>query len=411
MKASITSKRLTLRYSIYQLIYFSFSAGISAFAATYLLEKGFNTTQIGMILSVSNLLACFLQPLIGDVVDRFKKFVLPQLVAVIFIGVILCLGTIEFLKPPLGIFGFLYGTALFLASITNSLNNSLCAYYTNRDIPINYGVGQGVGSLSFSFASLGYGYVMALLGVKWMIWIVLILAAMLVIVVLGYPKISDGKRTFNSEETDIALKTSEERVSIIEFFGKYKLFVCTLVGVMLIAMCHTMSENYFIAIFKRMGGGSENVGAAMFVACISAVPFYMFFEKLRKKHDLRIFMKASGVFFMLKMILLIFATQVWHVYLIQLLQTFTYGFVYQPLYYLARQSVSEADLVKGQAVTIAFYTLGGAVGSFVGGRIIDLWGVEKMLWLAFVIAFAGTVIINGTLRKERSCGALLVIKM
>jgi len=95
------------------------------------------------------------------------------------------------------------------------------------------------------------------------------------------------------------------------------------------------------------------------------------------------------------------ATQVWHIYIIQLLQLFTYGFIHQPLYYLARERVSEADLVKGQAVAVAFYLLGTAAGNYVGGFTIDQWGVRFMLMFAFVIAAVGAIIINVTLGKEK----------
>jgi len=95
------------------------------------------------------------------------------------------------------------------------------------------------------------------------------------------------------------------------------------------------------------------------------------------------------------------ATQIWHVYLIQLLQLFTYGFIHQPLYYLARSRVSEADLVKGQAVSVSLYLLGTAAGNYIGGFTIANWGVRFMLMLALAIAFVGAVIINTTLGKEK----------
>lgn len=409
----ILSKKITIRYIAYQIIYFAYASGISSFAATYLLAKGLNASQVGMLLAISNLMACFGQPIVGDIVDRLKNFVLPRILAGVFAGVLICLSVIQFLNPPLAVVGLLYGTVLFISSMTNSLNNSLCAYYTNRGCAVNYGVGQGVGSFSFSVASLGFGYVMAWLGVDSMIWIVFVLALFMIIVVLGYPKVEDlGVKKYedncedlhncrNSAVTAEKSAVMDERVSIIEFFGKYKLFVVTMVGVMLVSMCHYISENYFIAIFEKIGGGSEDVGIAMFVACSSAVPFFLFFEKMREKIDIYTFLKLAGIFFMLKTGLIMLATEVWHIYLIQLLQTFTYGFIYQPLYYMARRLISEADLVKGQAVAISMYTLGGACGSFAGGRILDMYGVEAMLWLALGVACAGAIIINLTLRKDR----------
>lgn len=104
---------------------------------------------------------------------------------------------------------------------------------------------------------------------------------------------------------------------------------------------------------------------------------------------------------MLKMFLLLIATQVWHVYVIELLQIVTYGFVYQPLYYFAREKVSESDLVKGQSVAVSLYTLGAALGSFVGGRTLDAFGVAGLLKAAFVAACVGTIIICTVLRKEK----------
>ena len=396
METMISSKKLTIRYVAYQLMYFAYAAGTSAFAATYLLAKGLNAAQIGTLLATSNLLACFAQPLIGDIVDRIKGFVLPKIMTGIFAGVIICMGVIQFMHPSVGVIGLLYGVILFLSSITNSLNNSLCAYYTNHGCAINYGMGQGIGSFSFSVASLGFGYIMAWWGVESMLWTAFVLAILMIITVLGYPKIDADEMTSLSNEKE----QKDERVSLLVFFSKYKMFVFTMVGVMFVAMCHYMTENYFIAIFERIGGGSEDVGIAMFAACLSAVPFFLYFEKLRLKIDIYFFMKLAGICFMLKTILLILATQVWHIYLIQLMQTVTYAALYQPLYYMARRQISEADLVKGQAVAVSMYTLGGACGSFVGGRMLDTYGVTVMLWLAFGVALAGTVIIHTTLRKR-----------
>jgi PPP family 3-phenylpropionic acid transporter len=377
-------------------MYFAYAAGTSAFAATYLLAKGLNATQVGTLLATSNLLACLAQPVIGDVVDRIKGFVIPKIMTGIFAGIVICMMIIQFLCPSVGMVGLLYGIILFLSSITNSLNNSVCAYYTNHGCAINYGVGQGVGSFSFSVASLGFGYLMAWLGVDAMLWTVFGLAILMIITVLGYPKIDIVEDTLSDERKE----QKDDRVSLLVFFGKYKMFMFTMIGVMFVSMCHYMSENYFIAIFERIGGGSEDVGIGMFVACLSAVPFFLCFEKLRLKIDIYFFMKLGGVCFVIKTILLIMATQVWHIYLIQLMQTVTYAALYQPLYYMARRRISEADLVKGQAVALSMYTLGGACGSFVGGRMLDAYGVIAMLWLALGAAFTGTFIIFVTLKKN-----------
>lgn len=393
----MTSEKITARYTVHQMLYFMYLAGVSAFATTYLLAKGLNASQVGTILALSSLMSCLIQPLVGDVADRLKKFILPQIIAALFVGSFVCFAIILLTNPPVLVFGVLYGVGLFLPGLTNSLNNSLCAYYTNSGYQVNYGVGQGAGSLSFSIASLGFGYIMAWFGVDSMIIVSLLILAVLFFVVIRYPKLPERVIQKNTSDQN----GMEERVSIIEFFGKYKLYVFTLVGVMLEATCHVMIENYFIEIFKNIGGGSEHVGIALFVACTTAVPYFLLFERMRKKVGIHFFLRMGGVFFMAKAALLLFATQIWHVYLIQLLQLFTYGFIHQPLYYLARARVSEADLVKGQAVSVSMYLMGTAAGNYIGGFAIANWGVRFMLILAFAIAFVGAIIINTTLGKEK----------
>lgn len=393
--SNVSSRSLNIRYVSYQILFFSICAGTSGFAVTYLMGNGFTASQTGLILSVSNICSCLMQPILGDVFDRLKTFVLPQIVSGFFISGVICFLLMQIIRPSALIFGILFGLGNFMLQITNSLNNSICAYYSNRNYSMNYGLGQGIGSLSFSFASLGYGYVMEAMGINSMVWIAMVLLSILAVITLGYPKVDD------IVITDDFNKKKEARVSLVDFFVKYKLFVITMTGVLLVGMCHAMSESYFIAIFQSMGGGSEDVGIAFFVGCLSAAPFFIFFEKIQKRINVLWFLKTAGIFFMLKTLLIILATEVWHVYLIQLLQAFTYGFLFQPLYYFAKQRVSESDLVKGQAVAVSMYLLGNASGGFVGGRALDLFGLDRMLMLALGIAFVGTVVINISLMKGK----------
>jgi len=384
MQYSISSNRLTIRYGLYQIIHFAACAGYSAFAATYLLEKGFSASQVGTILAATNIISCILQPMMGDRIDRMKKFILPQLISIFLIGAVVCFAVIQFFHPPLMVFGVLYAIAVLLISLTTALNNSMCVYYTEHGHPINYGIGSGLGSLSFSIMSLVFGYIIALLGVDWMIWFVMLFWIVMIIIMRGYPKVEDK----------VEKASLKENVSLFVFFGKYKYFNITMIGVGLIAMCHFMVENYLINLFQSIGGNSENVGIALFVACITATPFLLSFERIQEKVSVRILMRTAGLFYILKAGLMIFATEIWHVYLIQLLQIFTYGFINPSLYYYVKQRVSEGDMVKGQAVAVVTFTFGTALGSFVGGQAIDLFGIDAMLLTALLLAAAGTIIIN-----------------
>ncbi len=396
MVSYINSKKLTIRYSLYQAAFYLTNAGIFAFAATYLLDKDFQTSQVGIILALSNLFSCILQPCLGTFADRLKKFVLSQMIAFFLMISFICFMVIQICHVPLVVFGFLYVTGGLLVSVTMCLNNALCVYYSNKNYPINYGIGLGIGSLSYSFASLGLGYVIAWLGADWMVWIVMISLAAQIIIVLGYPKISDQKYTISEKDNRVPAK---ETVSMRIFFKQYKFFIIAITGIILIAACHSMAENYLISVFQNIGGNSKNVGVALFLACLSAAPFQLLFEKIQKKISILTLMRLSGIFYMAKAILLILATQIWHVYAIELLQMITYGFIYPSLFYFAKQKIAKTDIAKGQALVIAAFTLGTALGSLIGGKLIDVFHLKTMLLAAFAFAGIGSLIIHFNVDK------------
>lgn len=333
------------------------------------------------------------------VAGRFHAFVLPQIIAALLLCSLGCFAFIQIFHPATGFFGLLYAIGGIAASVTVSLNNSLCAYYSKRNLPINFGIGAGVGSLSYSFASLGIGYVIARMGADWMIWIVLVSLIFQIILVIGYPQIDQDSREERTEDD----RKQEQSASLVMFWKKYKYFTITIFGAMLIAMCHAMAENYLINIFIRMGGDSSNVGTALFIACISAAPVLLFIERIQNKVGFSVLMRLSGLFYSCKAFLMIEASTISGVYLIELLQFCTYGFIYPMLYYFAKERMMDTDMVKGQAVAMSSYTLGAAFGNYAGGMLIDAFGVEQMLFAALLSAAAGTVIINMTVGKVDNC--------
>lgn len=130
---------------------------------------------------------------------------------------------IQIVHPATRFFGFLYIIGGSAVSVTVPLSNSLCAYYTRRNLPINFGIGAGVGSLSYSFASLGIGYLIARLGSDWMIWIILCSLMLLIFLVAGYPQIDQD----STEEQTADDREPEQSISILLFWRRYTFFSVT----------------------------------------------------------------------------------------------------------------------------------------------------------------------------------------
>ena len=388
-------RNLTLLYCMHQSVYYFAIAGVGAFAVTYLLGRGFDTASIGVMLAASNILSCILQPAIGAYVDRTSVARLQTLIPASLTASFAMLGALELIPMPKLLEGLCYIFGYLTFSITMPLCNSLCAYYSRKGSHVNYGAGLGVGSVFFSFGSLAFGYVIAQLGATAMIVFVLLLLVVQLVLVMRYPRVQP-------EAPSGAAQGRTDSLSMAAFLGRYKLFVLTMTGVAFLAACHAMSENFLIQIFTRIGGGSENVGVALFLACITAAPAQLYFERIQRRLSAVLLLRISGVFFMLKVILLIFAKTVPSVYTIFLLQTFTYGFLYPPLYYLVLQRIDVKDMAKGQTLASAMFSLGMAMGNLLGGVAVENWGLNPMLALAAVIACAGTLLVNVTVRRKEA---------
>ena len=385
-------KRLTLRYTLQQMAYWAVAAGVMSFATAFLLEKGFGESRIGVLLACGNLLSCAFQPILADKADRIGGNILKHLVVGLTVLCILCFGVLQLADVPQAVFGLLYLLGIFTFDAMMPLLNAICVSYNKQGYAINYGLGRGIGSLAFSAAALLIGKVIAELGADWMLWIVLVLLAALVVVTLGYPSVE----TTQTEGE----KAMQECCSLPEFFRRYKWYCLSLLGIMLLAMFHAMTENYLIRIAGRLGGDSSSVGIALFIATIIEMPVLIWFDRVRKHISDTRMLKLAGVSFLLKSVLLLVAPSVTAIYCIQLLQATSYGFLSPTQLYYANSKVAPADMVKGQAFITASYTLGCALGNFAGGQLLGFFNVTALLLAGIVMAALGTVILCLTVDRK-----------
>ena len=60
------------------------------------------------------------------------------------------------------------------------------------------------------------------------------------------------------------------------------------------------------------------------------------------------------------------------------------------------------DKVKGQTMIVSATTLGGVMGSIVGGSVIDHYGIHEVLLLGVISATVGAVLVyTGLLKRNK----------
>lgn len=386
-------KTLTIRYTFQQMAYWAAAAGILSFASAFLLEKGFTTSQVGTLLASGNILSCVVQPILADRADRAGTQVITRYIMGLTALCAACFAVIQLLPVPQWLFGLLYLMGVFTFDAMTPLLNAVCVAYNQQGCRINYGLGRGIGSFAYSLAALAIGKAIAGWGADWMIWIVLALLAANVVITLGYPRM--GERVTQE-------KRESECCSIPVFFRRYKWYCFSLLGVMLLAMFHAMTENYLIKVVGRLGGDSSSVGTALFIATVAEMPVILWFDSVRKRIPDNRLLKLAGVSFLLKAVLFLAAPSVASIYLIQILQATSYAFLSPTQLYYANAKVLQADMVKGQAFITASYTLGCAIGNFTGGQLLEVFDVAALLMAGIIMAASGTVILFLTVdQKDR----------
>ena len=388
---AFVKKTLTVRYTLQQMAYWAAAAGILSFASAFLLEKGFTTAQVGTLLASGNILSCIVQPILADRADRSGAQMINRYIVGLTVLCGACFTVIQLLPLPQWLFGLLYLMGVFTFDAMMPLLNSVCVAYNQQSYKINYGVGRGIGSFAYSLAALAIGKVIAGMGADWMIWIVLVLLAANVAVTLGYPHL---------DAQELREKQVSECCSIPEFFKRYKWYCVSLLGVMLLAMFHAMTENYLIKIMGRLGGDSGSVGVALFIATAIEMPVILWFDTVRKHIPDNRLLKLAGLSFLLKAVLFLIAPSVTSIYLIQLLQATSYSFLSPTQLYYANAKVQQADMVKGQAFITASYTLGCAIGNFTGGQLLAHFNVVALLIAGIVMAAAGTLVLFLTVDRK-----------
>lgn len=385
----IKNKNLTLHYGATQFTYWAASSGAASFATTHLLSKGIPSGSVGLLLAMAVLLSCITQPFLATIADNSRKFVLTKMLLIMSVLCFACFSIQLLPLLPLPSAGIFYMMGIWSSDAMVPLLNALNVAYNQADYSINYGAARGVGSAATAVSSLLLGFIIAQLGITWMLMFLLGFRILSIIVILGYPKI---------EKKVSSTANMGKNCSIVYFFSRYKWYCISLLGILFLGMYHAMTENYMITIMERLGGDSSNVGIALFISAMVASPIIFFFSKVRKHiRDTRL-LKIAALSFLVKAILFYFAESITAIYLLQLIQITSYAFLAPTQVYYANAKVQRSDMVKGQAFITAAYALGCSAGNFAGGQLL-VFGVDAILISGIMMALAGTVIIFLTVNK------------
>ncbi len=385
----------TVRYTLLNVAYFAAFCTVHAYAAVFLYANGFNNTEVGVLLALANIVSAVLQPVIAGVIDK-GGFLTNRRFILLSVMVILCGSLILMFVPGKKAVIFLVYALIYMIQFAyQPVMTALCFEYRKAGCNIFYGLARGLGSASFAVTSMFIGGIVERNGVSILLW--MNIATMVISALIAFTFIKPARCGMADPEVtgvDLA-KLAEEKPkahNLAGFVRTYPAFVLFLVGVVCFFFAHNMINDFMIQIIRNLGGGETELGYSNFLQAILELPVMALIAIVLKKISSSKLLLISGVAFLVKILILIFAKSMPVMYLSQSFQLFAYAvFIPAGAYYVST-TMDEYDQVKGQAFITSAITIGGVFSNLISGMILDHSNITTMLITGSAVCAAGVII-------------------
>ncbi len=385
----------TIKYTLLNAAYFVAFCTIHAYAAVYLLANGFSNTEVGILLAVANIISAVLQPVIAGIIDKpgfltNKRFILIS-VMIIFAGsVILML----FPEHKLIIFA-VYALIYMIQFAYQPVMTALCFEYQKAGYNIFYGLARGLGSASFAITSFFIGRIVERSGVSVLLGVNLASMIISALIVLSFNRNNPAASDDNNTDRSAGVAHN----SLSSFVKTYPAFSLFLIGTVCFFFAHNMINDFMIQIIRQLGGAESELGFANFLQAILELPVMALIGIVLKKISAEKLLVFSGGAFFVKILILVGASTMAHMYISQSFQLFAYAvFIPAGAYYVSN-TMEELDQVKGQAFITSAITIGGVFSNLISGVILDHLGIKTMLITGSAVCFIGVLIAIIAMRR------------
>lgn len=377
-------KNFNTEYALLAGFYNMAFAGLSSFAMIFLLDRGLNNSQAGYALSFSALVSAIFQPWIAEKVDSDTEHnIFYYNKIMIVLPIILLLKMLIF--PTNSAFAVLDFIIVYILIWTiTPLLNGIFSYLKIHQLTINYGYGRSFGSFTAALSSSLLGL---LINKNIMVVIIFTLVSIfLYFIAIHY---SEKKSIFiiNENYNKVTKKDNNQKLSV--FFKSNKNFVLFLIGTIFLLTFHYIINYFMYQIVLSVGGNERHVGIALGIGALVTIPVISSYEQLLNYISNKQALIISSFFFILRAILILFASNIYLIYIAEFFQAFSYGLYSAASVYLVTENIDNNYQNIGQSLVTSAATIGGVVGPFVGGIIVELFSVQLLLLICLSITMLG----------------------
>lgn len=363
----------SLNFALFFFAYYGYVGVFSPYASLYFADRGLSATQIGILMSLMQVMRIFGPNVWGWVADQSRRRVLVLRLTSVAAALTFC-GM--FVGQTFVFFFALMVTVNLFTSAQGPISEALMLSSMRGDLT-HYGRVRLWGSVGFIVLVTVSGYALDWQGIELMPWIALLMLVMVTSVTFS---LHEEPPTQHAQPSN-SVRELLSRKSVVSFF----------VSTFLMIAAHSSLYVYYSLYLSDMGYSTTVIGLMWSLGVIAEILFFFYQAPLFRRFGVRKLMLFSLAIAVVRFLMIGWGAQSLAILLVaQVLHAATFGVHHSASVATLQRWFAGSLQARGQALYISIsYGLGGTVGGLLLSACWDTFGARWVYVLAAIMSLLG----------------------
>ncbi len=365
----------SLNFALFFFAYYGYVGVFSPYASLYFADRGLSATQIGILMSLMQVMRIFGPNVWGWVADQSRRRVLVLRLTSVAAALTFC-GM--FVGQTFVFFFALMVTVNLFTSAQGPISEALMLSSMRGDLT-HYGRVRLWGSVGFIVLVTVSGYALDWQGIELMPWIALLMLVMVTSVTFS---LHEEPSTQHAQPSN-SVRELLSRKSVLSFFASTFLMIAA----------HSSLYVYYSLYLSDMGYSKTVIGLMWSLGVIAEILFFFYQAPLFRRFGVRKLMLFSLAVAVVRFLMIGWGAQSLAILLVaQVLHAATFGVHHSASVATLQRWFAGSLQARGQALFISIsYGLGGTVGGLLLSACWDTFGARWVYVLAAIMSLLGLV--------------------
>ena len=373
--SAATRPAQSLNFALFFFAYYGYVGVFSPYASLYFADRGLSATQIGILMSLMQVMRIFGPNVWGWVADQSRRRVLVLRLTSVAAALTFC-GM--FVGQSFMFFFALMVTVNLFTSAQGPISEALMLSSMRGDLT-HYGRVRLWGSVGFIVLVTLSGYALDWQGIELMPWIALLMLVMVTSVTFS---LHEEPATQHAQPSN-SVRELLSRKSVLSFFASTFLMIAA----------HSSLYVYYSLYLSDMGYSKSVIGLMWSLGVIAEILFFFYQAPLFRRFGVRKLMLFSLGIAVIRFLMIGWGAQSLAVLLVaQVLHAATFGVHHSASVATLQRWFAGSLQARGQALYISIsYGLGGTVGGLLLSACWDTFGARWVYVLAAIMSLLGLI--------------------